>query len=83
MLNDLLGCDRFDIMGRVRDIKLPTLLICGSRDEMTPVKFTNYLKAGIEGATEVIIEGADHWVHVQKAGEVNQAIEKFLSSLGG
>ncbi len=83
MLNDLLCCDKFDILDKVHTIKLPTLLICGNQDEMTPAKFTHYLVSKIEGATEVVIEGADHWVHVQKAGEVNQAIDEFLRSLGG
>ncbi|GAI30037.1 unnamed protein product, partial [marine sediment metagenome] len=43
MLNDLLGCDKFDIMDRVHNIKLPTLVICGSEDERTPVKYAHYL----------------------------------------
>ena len=81
MLNDLLCCDKFDIIDRVRDIKLPTLLICGSQDEMTPVKYTNYLADRIEGAIKIIIDGATHSVAREKPGEVNQVIEKFLASL--
>ena len=81
MLNDLLCCDKFDIIDRIHEIKLPTLVICGSNDEMTPVKYTNYLADKIKGAIKVIIDGATHSVAREKPGEVNQAIEKFLSSL--
>ena len=48
---------------------------------MTPVKYTRYLVDKIEGATEVVIDGATHSVIVEKPEEVNQAIERFLSSL--
>jgi len=81
MLNDLLCCDKFDIMDRVHTIKLPTLLICGSEDEMTPVKYTKYLAGKIEGAARVIIDGATHAVARERPGEVNQAIESFLAGL--
>ena len=81
MLSDLLCCDKFDIMAEVQEIKLPTLAICGSEDEMTPVKYTRFLVGRIEGATEVIIDGATHMVMGEKPGEVNQAIEEFLSRL--
>ena len=80
-LNDYLCCDKFDIMDKVHTIKMPTLVICGSEDLKTPVKYTKYLADKIEGATQVIIEGASHFVHLEKPREVNQAIEEFLGSL--
>jgi len=82
ILNDFLCCDRFDILDMVHTIKLPTLVICGSQDEMTPVKFARYLSDKINGAALVIIEGASHWVFMEKPKEVNQAIEAFIAGLG-
>ena len=81
LLNDMLCCDRFDIMDRVHEIKLPTLALCGSEDIMTPPKYTKYLASKIEGAREVIIQGGTHMVFAEQPGAVNQAIEDFLSSL--
>ncbi len=81
-LNDFQCCDKFDIMDRVHDINLPTLILCGTEDEMTPVKYTKYLAEKIEAATQVVVDGATHWVLMEKPREVNQAIEKFLGSLG-
>ncbi|MFC2022318.1 alpha/beta fold hydrolase [Chloroflexota bacterium] len=80
-LSDLLCCDKFDIMDRVHTIKLPTLVLCGSEDEMTPVKYTKYLADKIEGVHQVIIDGASHAVASEKPEEVNQAIESFLAGL--
>jgi len=81
MLNDLLGCHKFDIMDRVHTIKLPTLVICGSDDERAPVKYTHYLASKIDDASEVIVNGAGHWVQTEKPRKVNQAIDSFLASL--
>ncbi len=80
-LNDYLCCDKFDIMDKVHTIKLPTLAICGSEDEKTPVKYTRYLADKIEAAAQVVIDGTSHWVHLEKPKEVNQAIEEFLAWL--
>ena len=81
LANDLHCCDKFDIMDRVHTIKLPTLVVCGSEDEMTPVKYTHYLADKIEAATRVVVNGASHLVNMEKPKEVNQAIEEFLGSI--
>jgi len=81
LLNDLLACDKFDVMNEVRNIKLPTLIISGVDDEMTPVKYAHYLKSKIKGSREVIVPGAGHWVPAEKPDEVNQAITSFMAGL--
>jgi pimeloyl-ACP methyl ester carboxylesterase len=81
VLNDQLCCDRFDIIDRVHEIELPTLLICGTEDVQTPVRYTEYLTNKIAGAKQVIIAGATHGVATEKPDEVNHAIEEFLNSL--
>jgi pimeloyl-ACP methyl ester carboxylesterase len=80
-LNDFQCCDKFDIMDKIESIKLPTLIICGTQDDMTPVKYSQYLASKIEGSRLVIIEGATHMVFMEKPQEVNKSIEDFLSSL--
>jgi len=80
-LNDLLCCDKFDIMDKVSAIKLPTLLICSSEDQMTPVKYTKFLADKIENSVQVIIPGGTHWVYLEKPSEVNRVIEEFLAHL--
>jgi pimeloyl-ACP methyl ester carboxylesterase len=81
MLNDLLACDKFDVMDKIRAIRLPTLVITGCEDELAPVKYAHYLASQIEGAREVIVPGAAHWVLTERPQEVNQAIAGFLAGL--
>lgn len=81
MLNDLLCCDKFDIMNDIHNIKSPTLVLCGSEDEMTPIKYARYLAERIRGARQAIIQEAGHFVFLEKEKEANQAIEEFLENL--
>ena len=82
-LNDLICCDKFNVMAEITRIKLPTLVLCGSEDQMTPVKYSQFLVSRIEGARQVVIEGGTHLVPAEKPAEVNRAIEEFLGSLPG
>lgn len=81
MLNDMRACDRFDIMGREDEIRIPTLAICGSNDKMTPPKYSRFIEEKISGAQAVIIKEGTHFVFVEKPKEVNQAIEDFLKNI--
>lgn len=80
-LNDMLCCDKFDILDRVQEIKVPTLIICGSKDQMTPPKYSSYLANKIEGAELIMIDGGTHLVFLEMPEIVNQEIDKFLSRL--
>jgi pimeloyl-ACP methyl ester carboxylesterase len=57
------------------------LVICGSKDDMTPVKYSQYLVNKILGARLVIVEDGTHLCHLEKPAEVNQAIEEFMRAL--
>ena len=77
MLNDLRCCDEFDIMDRVQEVRLPALVICGSDDAMTPVKYAQYLAEQINGSQLLVLDGT-HMIHLEQPQQVNQAIERFL-----
>jgi pimeloyl-ACP methyl ester carboxylesterase len=81
MLNDFLCCDKFDIMGRVHEIRLPALVICGELDAMTPVKYSNYLGAKLANSRVVIIPQATHLALAEKPEAVNKAIEGFVKGI--
>ena len=80
-LNDFQSCDRFDIMEDIHKISLPTQVVCGSEDVMTPVKYSDYLTDQIKEAREEIIPGGSHYVQLEKYHQVNEQIERFLASL--
>ena len=79
--NDLLCCDKFDVMDRVQQIGLPTQVVCGSEDVMTPCKYSDYLASNINGARRTVLEGATHYVQMERHQEVNGAIDGFLAAL--
>ena len=79
---DLLTCDGFDVMGKLNQIEVPALIICGREDRLTPVKYAEYLRDRIPNATLKVIEGAGHMVMLERPAELNRAIEDFLRTLG-
>ncbi len=81
MLNDFLCCDKFDVMARVPEVKVPTFILCGSNDEMTPPKYSQYLAGKIAGSKMTVIDGATHAAPREKPQEVNAAIAGFLATL--
>lgn len=80
-LTDLLSCDGFDVMDQVDRIQLPTTVISGKEDQMTPVKYSDYLAQHIPGARREVVPEAGHFVQLQKYHQVNAEIEGFLASL--
>lgn len=82
VFNDFTACDRFDFMGSLGGISLPTLIICGNEDRFTPPKYSGYLAENIPGSVLALIKGAGHMVMIENPSEVNEAIESFITSLG-
>jgi pimeloyl-ACP methyl ester carboxylesterase len=81
MLNDFLCCDKFDLLDKVHEIKIPALIICGELDAMTPVKYSNYLGAKLANSRVVIIPQATHLVLAEKPEAVNKTIEDFVKGI--
>lgn len=80
-LNDLLACDKFDVMDRVHKIGLPAHVLCGSEDVMTPVKYSDFLAREITGATKRVIPEGNHFVQLERYQQVNEQIEGFIAAL--
>lgn len=52
--------DRFDTLGRARDILLPTLVVHGDADEVVPFAMGQAVASAIPGATLHVIHGGHH-----------------------
>ena len=81
MVNDFLCCDRFNVMARLNEIHVPTLVLSGSADVLTPPKYGAFLADNIEGARHVVIEGGTHYMYAEKPEQANRAIGSFLKAL--
>lgn len=73
-------CDHFDIMDRVSEIMIPTLIIVGNDDVMTPLKFSNYLHGRIKNSKLRTIKSAGHMVMLEQPLKVNSAIRNWIES---
>jgi pimeloyl-ACP methyl ester carboxylesterase len=78
LYTDFLACDAFDVMDQVNKIRVPTLLITGSADRMTPPNRAQYLHGQIVGSQLEIVEGAGHMVVVEQTDEVVELLTPFL-----
>lgn len=78
---DYHACDKFDVMDLLGNIAVPTLIICGTEDKMTPVKYSQYIHSRIPGSRLELIPGAGHDVMLEKPAEFNRVVQGFLDSL--
>jgi pimeloyl-ACP methyl ester carboxylesterase len=80
--DDLIACNNFDIADRVSDIKIPTLIIAGQEDILTPLKYSEYLNHQIYGSELKVIEGSGHFVMQEKPDEFNKVVLDFIKDSG-
>lgn len=78
---DFEACNKFDAIGQIQKINVPTLIICGSEDLLTPIKYSNYLNNHITNSKFEVIDKAGHMVMLEKPGEFNEILKKFLREL--
>ena len=78
---DFLACDTFDVRERLGEIGVPTLILVGSDDQMTPLAFSTYMAGKIPGAQMQRIENAGHMLMLEKPREVAHALSGFVEQL--
>ena len=72
------ACDKFSAIGSLDKITLPTMIIGGKDDLLTPPAFSEYLYKHIKGSDLVIVEDAGHMVMIEQSDAVNKAIKSFV-----
>ncbi len=72
---------RADSCATLREIRVPTLVLCGAEDTLTPVAEAQRLQAGIAGSILEVIPAAGHLSNVESPGAFNAALGRFLSGL--
>jgi pimeloyl-ACP methyl ester carboxylesterase len=78
---DWIADDTFDVMSRVKEIRVPTMAICGAQDRLTPVKYHQFLAAQIPGCQLTIVEDAGHWMFWERPEVFTRTVRSFLDSL--
>ena len=62
-------------------INVPTLIVVGSEDAVTPPADAEAMGAKVEGSRLVVVEGAGHLSNVERPEEFNRALVEFLRAL--
>ncbi len=78
---DFKACNDFDIRGSLSLITLPTLIIVGNEDKLTPVKWSEYLAENIVNSQFVQINDAGHFVMLEQSIQLNNVISDFVYGL--
>ncbi|HVP78656.1 MAG TPA: alpha/beta hydrolase [Thermodesulfobacteriota bacterium] len=78
---DFLACDRFDVMKEVEKIDLPTLILCGEEDALTPVLYSEFLHRRIKGSRLEVLPNAGHMVMMESAQAFNERVSRFLEEI--
>jgi len=78
---DFSACDRFDVMNELEKINLPTLILCGDEDELTPVKYSQFLQNRIRGSWLEVLSGAGHMVMMESSLAFNETIRAFIEEV--
>lgn len=78
LLSDFQACDGFDVMDRLGEIEIPTLVVCGTADALTPLKYGRFLGEHISDSRLLIVEGAGHMVMLERPREVGEAVRDFV-----
>jgi pimeloyl-ACP methyl ester carboxylesterase len=78
---DYAACNDFDIMTRVSEIAVPTLIVVGAEDKLTPPKYSHFLHEHIAGSELLEVPGAGHVVMMERPDVVNPRIAGFMASL--
>jgi 3-oxoadipate enol-lactonase len=73
---------RADSTPTLREIRVPTLVVCGEEDAITPPAEAEALHAGIAGSTLELIPKAGHLANLEAPDAFNRALDGFLRRVG-
>jgi pimeloyl-ACP methyl ester carboxylesterase len=83
MIDALAGlAARADSRPSLREIRVPTLVVCGEEDTITPIADSEELHRGIAGSQLAVIPGAGHLSNLEKPAAYNESLLGFLRSSG-
>src|ERR1700736_4650710 len=71
----------FDQRNALKDIKIPTLVLSGSKDKNAPAPMMAKMATYIPSANYVELEGAGHLVNLERPQAFNAALDQFLKTV--
>ena len=79
LYSDLAACNGYaDGLKSAAQVRAPSLLVSGTKDQMTPLRSARTLAAAIAGARLVALEGAGHMLLAERPDELMAALQTHL-----
>jgi len=72
---------RAETCSSLEAIRIPTLIICGREDAVTPLTQSEFMQEHIKGSTLKIINNAGHVSNLEHPDEFNKHLLDFLNQL--
>jgi len=79
LLADFSTCDSFDVMDKTGSITVPTLILCGKQDNLTPPKYSEFLSKNINNSELCLIDNCGHMPMLEQVTEFNRCVSSFLA----
>lgn len=67
-----------DLRDALPDIRVPTLVVCGSADERSPLSVARELHRSIPGSTLAVLPGLGHECYLESASVFEEEVRRFL-----
>ncbi len=80
-LADLTACDLFDFSRFVENIDIPSVVVAGAHDILSPAGHTAFLHGRIKGSKLFVIGDAGHFMMMESPDEFNKIMLDFLNLL--
>jgi pimeloyl-ACP methyl ester carboxylesterase len=77
---DYLACNAFDLRTRLAEIAQPALVIGGTEDMMTPLRYSEYLAAHLPNAELVTLAGGGHQMGLEQPQVVAAAVAGWVKA---
>ncbi len=81
VLRDFAACDSFDVTNKVHSVALPTMIICGKEDRLTPPRYSEYLHEKIRDSKIALLDDCGHMPMLEQSAEFNRHVSSFLVGL--
>jgi pimeloyl-ACP methyl ester carboxylesterase len=69
----------FEHSARDVEVRVPTLILAGDRDQLTPVECAERMQRAISGARLVVYPGHSHLLQVERPDAVHAEVERFFA----
>lgn len=73
--------ERSETCSTLSEVTIPTLIICGREDEVTPLVQSEFMNKNINGSILRVIDNAGHVSNLEQPHEFNKHLRDFLATL--